>query len=162
MPQHVCKPSQPLSSMGPAAGTGGVGEGSQGSSPARQRRFSKASCSPQPLAREWVRYVPPPIPVTIRGTRAANESFDYSSNLQRQQTMAQLSVTPLLPSSHGSSAPDPRRGTAGCQPCAVPDPHPGKDVSHPGKDVSHPGTDVSHPASAAAPVPQGACVARQV
>lgn len=145
IPRPVCKLNQPLFSMGTAAGTGSVWEGSQGCSQARQSRFSKASCSPESLACEWVRYVLLPIPVTILGTRAENESFDYPSNLQRQQSVAQLGVTPLLPSSCGRATPrhkTPSGGDAGCQPCAVPDPHPSKDVAH--------------PASPAAPVLPGA------
>lgn len=145
MPRHVCKLNQPLFSTGMAAGTGSVWEGSQGCSQARQSRFSKASCSPESLACEWVRYVLLPIPVTILGTRAENESFDYPSNLQRQQSVAQLDVTPLLPSSCGRATPrhkTPSGGDAGFQPCAVPDPDPSKDVAH--------------PASPAAPVLPGA------
>ena len=62
--------------------------------------------------------------------------------------MAQLGVTPLLPPSCGRAAPrheGPAGGDTGCQPSAVPDPHPSKDVAH--------------PTSPAAPVPPGAQVA---
>lgn len=87
---------------------------------ARQNGSAKPPVLP-PLACKWVRYVLPPIPLSILGTGAGNERFDYASDLQRQQSMAQRSPAAL----------GLHEGGTGCQLCAVTDPQPGKDVAHP-------------------------------